>query len=327
MRRSLVDVKPEGDGGHKQAYYRSPDVVCEGIDCESGDAAPVDDRQHCENPEGDFGRIDGGDKEECCYAGEDAECGVDFLRHVQFKGNNASDGDAVQGHDALCEEHEEEDDRYKQEDRNNEKQSNHTFPFSAALAGTDGTGEPDTGTISPCPDAVGNRKRLICACQIMLDKQVVVAFDGCFCVEQGGETVLLHVPDLRRVVVDALKNVPDVVLAKLHESPLDHVGGETGSGDDNLRAGPQLNLQDQFHDSINHVSVLRMGDLEICVADIVPNQFAERIDRGMPIPIVSHQGFKLGYDGIRYDMGFLCLTHFSVIPICLIHKRCRFLHF
>lgn len=146
-------MKSQRDGSHKKADNSSPDVVGQSIDCESGDAAPVDDRQHCEDPEGDSGRVDGGDKEECCYAGEDAECRVNLLRHVQFKGNNASDGDTVQGHDALREEHEEKDDRYKQEDRNNEKQSNHTFPFSAALAGADGAGGPDTGTVSPCPDA------------------------------------------------------------------------------------------------------------------------------------------------------------------------------
>ena len=156
----------------------------------------------------------------------------------------------------------------------------------------------------------------------MLDEQVVVTFDGCFCIEQGGEKVLLHVPDLRCVVVDALDDIRDVILAKLHESPLDHVGGEAGSGNDDLRACPQLNLQDQFDDSVDHVSVLWMGDLEICVADIVPDLFSERIDGGMTISIESHQGSELGYDGIRYDMGFLCLTHISVIPICLIHKRC-----
>ena len=156
----------------------------------------------------------------------------------------------------------------------------------------------------------------------MLDEQVVVTFDGCFCIEQGGEKVLLHVPDLRCVVVNAFDDVRDVVLTKLHEPALDHISGKTGSGDNDLRSGPQLNLKDQFHDSVDHVSVIWMRDLEICVADIGSDLFAEGIDGGMTIPIVSHQGSELGYDGIRYDMGFLCLTHISVIHICLIHKRC-----
>ena len=156
----------------------------------------------------------------------------------------------------------------------------------------------------------------------MLDEQVVVDFDGCFCVEQGGEKILFHVPDLRCVVVDALDDIRDVFLAKLHEPPLDHIGGEAGSGYDDLRAGTQLNLKDQFDDSIDHIIVFRVGDLEICVADIGSDLFAEGFDGGMTIPIVSHQGSELGYDGIRYDMGFLCLTHISVIHICLIHKRC-----
>ena len=146
-------MKPKGTGGYEHADNGSPDMVCKCVDGESCNASPVDHGQDREDPEGDSGRVDGGDKEECCYAGEDAECRVNLLRHVQFKGNNASDGDTVQGHDALREEHEEKDDRYKQEDRNNEKQSNHTFPFSAALAGADGAGGPDTGTVSPCPDA------------------------------------------------------------------------------------------------------------------------------------------------------------------------------
>lgn len=149
----FLDMKPQRDSCHQQTCNGSPDVVGEGIDCKSGNASPVDDRQHCEDPEGDSGRINGGNDEECCDAGEDAECRVNLFRHVQLQGNNAGDGDAVQGHNAFCEEHEEEDDRYKQEDRNNEKQSNHTFPFSAALAGTDGVGRPDTGIVSPCPDA------------------------------------------------------------------------------------------------------------------------------------------------------------------------------
>lgn len=161
-------MKSQRDGGHEEAHNGSRDVICEGIDRESGDASPVDDRQHCEDPEGDFGGVDGGDKKEYCYAGEDTECRVNLLRHVQLECNDAGDGDAVQGHDAFCEKHEEEDDRYKQEDRNNEKQSNHTFPFSAALAGTDGADGPNTGTVSPCPDAV--RNRLTCACHVMLDK-------------------------------------------------------------------------------------------------------------------------------------------------------------
>ena len=139
-------MKSQRDGSHKKADNSSPDVVGQSIDCESGDAAPVDDRQHCEDPEGYFGGVDSGDKEECCYASEDAECRVNFLCHVQLQGNNAGDGDAVQGHDALREEHEEKDDRSKQGDCNNEKQRNHTFPFSAALAGTDVVGGPDTGT-------------------------------------------------------------------------------------------------------------------------------------------------------------------------------------
>jgi len=163
----FLDMKPQRDSCHQQTYNSSPNVVCEGIDRESGDAAPVDDRQHCEDPEGYFGGVDSGDKEECCYASEDAECRVNFLCHVQLQGNNAGDGDAVQGHNAFCEEHEEEDDRYKQEDRNYEKQSNHTFPFSAALAGTDGAGGPGTGYVSLCPDAM--RNCLTCACHIMLD--------------------------------------------------------------------------------------------------------------------------------------------------------------
>lgn len=77
-----MDMKPKGDGGHEETHYSSPDVVCEGIDCESGDATPVDDRQHREDPERDSGGVDGGDKKEYCYASEDAECRVDLLRHV-----------------------------------------------------------------------------------------------------------------------------------------------------------------------------------------------------------------------------------------------------
>ena len=122
--------------------------------------------------------------------------------------------------------------------------------------------------------------------------------------------------------MDALDNICDVLLAKLHEPPLDHIGGEAGSGNDDLRSSPQFNLKDQFDDSIDHISVIWMGDPEICVADIVPDLLTERIDGGMTILIESHQGSELGYDRIRYDMEFLCLTHLSVIHICLIHKRC-----
>ena len=78
----FLDMKPQRNDSHEEADNGSPDVVCEGIDRESGDAAPVDDRQQCEDPEGYFGGVDSGDKEECCYASEDAECRVDLLRHV-----------------------------------------------------------------------------------------------------------------------------------------------------------------------------------------------------------------------------------------------------
>lgn len=77
-------MKSKGDGGHKEAHNSSPDVVCEGIDRKSGNASPVDDRQHRENPEGDSGRIDSGNDEECRDAGEDTECRVNLLRHVQL---------------------------------------------------------------------------------------------------------------------------------------------------------------------------------------------------------------------------------------------------
>lgn len=130
-------MKSQRDDGHEESHNGSPDVVGKGIDCESGDASPVDDGQRCEDPEGDSGGIDGGDKEECCYAGKDAEGRMNSLCHVQFERDDAGDGDAVQGHDTLCEKHEEKGDWYKQEDCNNEKQGNHTFPFSAALAGPD----------------------------------------------------------------------------------------------------------------------------------------------------------------------------------------------
>ena len=56
---------------------------------------------------------------------------------LSVEGEDAGDGDRVQGHDALGEEHEEKDNRYKQEDCNNKKQSNHRFPFSEALGGAD----------------------------------------------------------------------------------------------------------------------------------------------------------------------------------------------
>ena len=130
-------MEPQGYSGYKHADNGSPDVVCKCVNGESCNTSPVNHGQDCENPEGDSGRIDGGDEEECRDACKDAECRVNFLCHIQFQSNNAGDGDAVQGHDAFREEHEEENNRYKQEDCNNEKQSNHTFPFSAALAGSD----------------------------------------------------------------------------------------------------------------------------------------------------------------------------------------------
>lgn len=139
-------MKPKGTGGYEHADNGSPDMVCKCVDGESCNASPVDHGQDREDPEGDSGRVDGGNEEEYGDACKDAECRVNFLCHVQFQSNNAGDGDAVQGHDALREEHEEKDDRSKQEDCNNEKQRNHTFPFSAALAGTDVVGGPDTGT-------------------------------------------------------------------------------------------------------------------------------------------------------------------------------------
>ena len=75
-------MKSQRDGSHEKAHCSPPDVVCEGIDRESSDASPVDDRQHCEDPEGDSGRIDCGNEEEYRDAGEDAECRVNLLRHV-----------------------------------------------------------------------------------------------------------------------------------------------------------------------------------------------------------------------------------------------------
>ena len=77
-----MDMKSKGDSCHEYNDNGSPDVVGEGIDRESGDASPVDDRQHCENPESDSGRIDGGDEEECRDAGKDADCRMNLLRHV-----------------------------------------------------------------------------------------------------------------------------------------------------------------------------------------------------------------------------------------------------
>ena len=77
-----MDMKSKGDSCHEYTDNGSPDVVGEGIDRESGDASPVDDRQHCENPESDSGRIDGGDEEECSDACKDAECRVNSMRHI-----------------------------------------------------------------------------------------------------------------------------------------------------------------------------------------------------------------------------------------------------
>ncbi len=130
-------MKPQCGSCHEHADNGSPDVICKCINGESCYASPVDHGQYCEDPEGDSGCIDGGNEEEHRYACKNAECRVDSLGHVQFQSDDAGDGDAVQGHDALCEEHKEKDNRYKQEDCNNKKQSNHTFPFSAALAGSD----------------------------------------------------------------------------------------------------------------------------------------------------------------------------------------------
>ena len=84
----------------------------------------------------------------------------------------------------------------------------------------------DMSCVSLCPDEM--TICLTCACHVMLDEQVVVAVDCGSCVEQGCKEVLLYVPDLSVIAVDAFDDVLDMVSAKLHESALDHIGGEAG---------------------------------------------------------------------------------------------------